>query len=101
MSDLIQHFGANVRKLREAPLSRDELTRARHYASGSHAVENEALRDRAFSAALAPATNAPPDDGWTHQVGTVTAADVRRVANLFTRSYAVGLIMPQENETTP
>lgn len=85
-----------VRKLREAPLSADELQRAKNFVRGSLALDRESLRERSFNAALAPATGAPLDETWPSRVERVTAADVRRVAQQYTQNYAVALIMPQE-----
>jgi hypothetical protein len=82
-------------KLRTTDLTDDELVAARHYVQGTFAVDREGLRERAFGAALAPATNGPSDLSWLQGVAHVSKADVRRVAANFSRHYAVGLIMPQ------
>lgn len=85
-----------VRKLRETPLSKMELARAKNYVQGNWAVEREGLHERAFRAAFAPAVGATSDTDWPARVGAVTAEDVRRVAAKYMQAYAVALIMPEE-----
>lgn len=84
-----------ARKLRDGLLSARELESARNFARGSWAVERESLRERAFQAALASASNAPADILWPARVATVSAQDVQRVARKYLSDYAVALILPQ------
>lgn len=98
-----------VRKLRETSLSATELLRAKNFARGTWAVDREGLRERAFQAGLVAAVNPVPtlapgtasipvanDWDWPARISSVTAADVRRVAQKYLNDYAVALIMPED-----
>jgi len=88
-------FLDEIRKLRDAPLTPGELVSAKIFLRGTWAVEREALRDRAFQAALAPIVGDYDDTSWPDMVDHVTAADVQRVARKYLNNYGVALVMPQ------
>ena len=84
-----------VRKMREGTLSATELERAKAFARGDWALDRQFLRNRAFLSGLPTALGAPPDATWPDRLQAVTAADVKRVANLYFKPYAVALVMPK------
>lgn len=85
-----------IRKLREAPLSKTELESARNYARGSWSLERQNARERAFQTALSPALGGPPDTFFPARLKAVSAAEVQAAAKKYLKSYAVALVMPGE-----
>ena len=85
-----------VNKLRQKPLSGQELDRAKAFARGDWALDRQSLRDRAFLSGLPVATGAPSDATWEKRLNAVSAADVQRVATKYLQPYAVALVMPKE-----
>lgn len=93
-----------IGKVRNAPLSAQELTRARNYVLGSFATDREGLHERAYLAALATSYATPgnaastrtgsADLSFLSRVAAVKSADVQRVARKYLTSYAVALLMP-------
>ena len=84
-----------INKLRQNPLSGQELERARAFARGSWALDRQALSSRAFLNGLPIANGAPPDATWQMRLNAVSAADVQRVASKYLKPYAVALVMPK------
>lgn len=84
-----------VRKLREAPLSKTELQRAKAFARGDWSLDRQGLRQRAFLTGLPIAVGGAPDAQWLSQVDTVSAEDIKRAANKYLKPYAVALVMPK------
>ena len=87
-----------VKRLRESGLSPSELDAAKQFARGNYAVQNEALRDRAFNAALWPLLGASPSSDWSSRLNAVTAADVKRVAIKYLDTHAIALVVPEADD---
>lgn len=75
----------HLEKMREAPIGQDELQRAQHYLTGSHAIDLQRSGARAMSMAL-NARYSLGYDAYAHypdKILAVTAADVQRVAKTY------------------
>jgi predicted Zn-dependent peptidase len=83
-----------IRKLRDAPISKSELQSAKLYSRGSWSIERQGLRERAFQSALGPAVGGATDVSFPARLQKVTAADVQKAAQKYLKAYAVALVMP-------
>ncbi|PQV63843.1 putative Zn-dependent peptidase [Abditibacterium utsteinense] len=85
-----------IRRLRDAPLSKAELESAKTYARGSWSLERQNGRARAFQTALSSALGGPLDTAFPARLQSVTGAQVQNAAKKYLKSYAVALVMPGE-----
>ncbi len=85
-------------KIRDAPLSPEELSSAKNFTRGAYFTDRELLRERASRNALDAArslgSSASSSGAWISQVQGLSARDVQQAARKYLKAYAVALVMP-------
>lgn len=88
-----------IRRLREEPLSAQELQRARNHRLGRFALDHQRNRQRAWHWGVFECWGVGYqfNEEYTEKMKSVTAADVQRVAQKYLGRYVVVLVMPSSD----
>ncbi|MCS6862644.1 MAG: insulinase family protein, partial [Abditibacteriales bacterium] len=98
--DMVKNYLLDeVRRLREEPISAQELQRAKNYRLGRFALDHQRNRQRAWHWGVFECWGVGYqfNEEYAEKIRSVTAADVQRVAQKYLERYVVVLVMPSHN----